>query len=501
METYNFIAKYNFESSYCNIVSKTHLYNEIYEYNITSKIGCDNIYAIIEAVKLTPLTYTFPDVDDTDFTEIIEILKNYLGLKLNLSISNITVEPVENSWILTPYLTIGNLQNYVYLSQNDSIFNLDLYPLLNYIFVSTSEFTPFAHKKSDEPESKLINLNGLYLLENKYEDVASDIRRIVEDWENSGTFIIQESQELKIFSQLWNIKRIDEGLYQSTEFDLQWILNSLLTVKSGNLPKYLVTGNWIFSYKHIDQNRAFITYSFYIYYIGLVLKNKSLLDYISQIVVNADLSISAFFGTYAEANGFKPNISYLQSASFDNYSDAIKTKILLDLENKGVISLIIPINGVYWLVWNNATTLESTAQISTVLSDSNDKIISKIISGEKIKYSNYYLNGIFATDVTSGIMKMEDLKDMNLGTNLQIIKGKLYYESNLELFYTGSQNSKTLTKLSDLWNKGSFLSNWGITVYTYLGILDSSSLKIPQIFLDLKHKKNFNTLPDLIASN
>jgi hypothetical protein len=500
METYNFVAKYNFESSVCNIVSKTQLYNDVYEYHIESKIGCDNIAKIISAVKLIPLTYISSFPDNTNFEQIIQILKNFLTLKFNISINDITIETVEeNLWEFTPYINSAKGLNYLYVSEDNPINDIDIYPLQNFIFCSTSIFTPAAHKKSTEPQSKLINLEGVYLLESQYTDIVDEIQKIIQEWENDGYMFIPDSSELQIFAMLWNIKRVDTNVYSSKEFDLQWINNALMTTRNGDLPQYLLTGNWMFAYSTTNINIAFISYSFIIYYAGLVIKNKSLLSYITGIRVNNDLSIYAHFGTYEEATKFKPAIEHLQGTAFKSYHSAIKAKILLDHKNKNIITLIIPIADTFWLVWNGNIDTTSTENADDIISNSTDKIIYNIISGSNVPHKKLYLNGILSTDITTGLIDDITTSNLELNGKLHIQKGILYHESQIELFKSGSQNSQILDKLQKLWERGYFLSNWGITVYIYSGLLNSYSLRIPTEFLDLHYKKDYNTLQFLIS--
>jgi len=494
METYNFVAKYNFESSYCNIVSKIQLYNDVYEYRIQSKIGCDNIRTIIEKVKLTPLTFitSFEETSSPNFTEIINILTNYLNSKFKVDISDIGTKLLDDSsWEFTPYIQIGDIQNYLYVTSDDPVNDIDIYPLINFVYVSDSEFTPMAHKNCSEPESKLINLDGVYLLNSEYESVVDEIQKIIEEWENNGYLLFEESTEFDIFAKLWNLKKIACGVYQNSEIDFQWLTNAFLDTKKGDLPKYLVTGNWIFDYTKNEVNMALIFYSFLTYYANLCSKNSSLINYIEKIKIHENLSIYAHFGTYDEATNFKPQIEYLQTQQFENYNDASSKKILIDKANNGLISLILPIKNNYWLVWKgNLNTQNSDSKIFT-----EDKIPNKVnISLNK----KLYLSGILATNTSSGLINVSKIEYPRIPGDLEIKNGILKSD-DIQLFKVGTQNKEILSKLQNMWSKGYFLSNWGVTVYLYLNIILSSNIKIPSQFLDLQYKGTFNLLPTLIS--
>ena len=507
METFSFIARYNFASTHCTVVHKDYLYNDIYRYTVTNKTGCDNILAVIDLVKLSPLIYNsiFEENTTTDFTNIIEILTHYTSIRHNLEVSRVEVQILDDhSWNFIPYITLTDGTNSeIYVNDDNPDYDLDIYPLQNFKYLSTSQLTPYVHKKSSEPESTLINLEGVYLIQAKYETVVNEIKSTISRYEDDGYLILEDSPELDILSGLWNIKKIDSTIYSSEEFDEQWINNALLTVKSGQLPSYLVTGSWTLELTKSEQNQAFITYAFYVYYLGLISTNPSLLNYIEKIRVHKDLSIFASFGTYSEATGFKnPSVYNLQAIQFSTYEQAVRHKILLD-HNNNLIILIIPIDDQFFLVWEGEIGNKSDNDIREIITGSDDHIIFNIISGVDLAYKKLYLSGILSTDITSGLITIDSIPTLEMSGNLIFDEesGMLNVDNLptlIDLFPIGNVNNNLIDKINSLWKSGYFLSDWGITVYIYLGITDNMYLKISPQLLELEYKSSYGILSSLL---
>ena len=419
METLKFWTdKYDFQSSYCNIVNKTLLYNNVYEYHILSKIGCDNIRGVIEKVKLSPLFYNvkFSETESTNFENIIEILKHILLETQNLEISEIEISIQDDgSWNFTPYLKLQNdILSNIYLDPNHPIFDLDLYPLRLFKYLSDSELTLYAHQNSSIPESILINLFGVYIIQKKYEIIIPEIQSAIVKYEKDRYKVLNNLQNFETFRSFWNIIQIQDQIYQ-TDFEPEWIYNALIDIKKGELPIYQLTGNWQFHIAKTQKNMAFLYYTFLKFYCKQIIINPVLLNYISEIKILPDLSITARFGRYEETKGFNPMIYNLNGLECNSFSEILNLKLELDSQNK-IVSIVKEFSGKYWMIWEGSLNSKVKINTKNLLVTSKDKILLNIISGTNIEYRKLYLSGILSTDITSGFLNLEDLK--NIGSTL-----------------------------------------------------------------------------------
>jgi hypothetical protein len=160
-----------------------------------------------------------------------------------------------------------------------------------------------------------------------------------------------------------------------------------------------------------------------------------LIEYIEEIKINPDFSISARFGRYEETQGFNPILDNLEALEFENYDQAFRSKLQLDAENN-LITVIIKTANKYWLVWNGSLKYlyNKDQDPSKYLMSSQDKILKTIISGSSLKYQKLYLSGILSTDITTGLLNLETLQN-TLQNTLQTLSNAKTSKS--------LQNSKT----------------------------------------------------------
>lgn len=466
METINFIYKdRNFNSIHCLNTKKKHLYNGLYLYTAEITGNCYDAKNEILRNSYVPLLFNIMIIDYNyeNIKNLTEIAKEYVSFQCEISVEKVNINfENDGSVSFIPFISVDDTLYNVYVGPNSKILNLCLSDFYSFKLIGTSPLTQYAHNVLNH-KSILYNINGVYMLKNNLPQEILNLTRKINNLENNGYFYYEESIELDSLCKLWPIKKITNNIYQSNRFDSNWIDEALFNIKSGDLPIYTLTGDWMTQLERTTDNLLKLKYNCILAYIQLLVKNKILIDYILDLDINIDLSITGYFGTWIEVEMFKTLLNYnfedYTILKYDNIEVAKQARNYLANNYSQYISLLLEYEDKYYVVINGAITnlaITNNHQISN-----NQLIYSGIISDEKSR-------GIISTPYIFSPELPGDIKTDENNTKVVIWNDKKLYLPNDK------------TNLEENWRNGDLITRWG-----YVKFLNKLSINEDDITKEL----------------
>jgi hypothetical protein len=349
-----------FTSRFSKLVNESNMLNYIknnYDKGIVSytSLGSDNLINIIKHEELyVPVDFSLDlnKIQKTEHEEIVaeninalkDILKILVEKIFAIDIEQIMTTQRDNIITFSPITTqqiplMAPNDMFTYLS---SLNQINLENIYGYYAISNSELTLYAIDKLisenifAKEDINIKNFDYLYLIKRENRDTLSlnelidTITEEIDNLENKGIMSLNLShikniEYLEQLCELFHIHiidryinmyilRINKDFYKfSSVSPKEWIINSLTLIKNGNYPRVNITGDWLYNYKNKDYIRLYgsnfqdviLKYNAYITYSNISDEFKLKKNYITEIQINHDLSISLYLPSYIVVKKFK----------------------------------------------------------------------------------------------------------------------------------------------------------------------------------------------------